>query len=424
MNGRIPGWSRILFWRERGLCNPLLEYRSMMDLLDLEQERANRNGERFSVVLFETLGRSPVITGAYQSLLDLLRLRMRRTDSVGWIKDRLAVLLLNTDVDGATSFTNSILSDLPKDYEFDYSLYVYPTDSSNPMILTMTQGDLLSVRNRDDASSSVTVKTPSPPPSDRVKGGRESAACAADALLPREGSERRPANQPHSEGYSNRLTSAPHAPHPIAQLLCQSIRWDKRLLDILGASILLLATLPPMLLTALLVQLQDLGPVIYQQRRLGYQGKPFNMYKLRTMRRDASVSSHSDYLRNLITNNGTLTKLDVKGDARILPGMSIIRCVGIDELPQLINVLRGEMSLVGPRPCLDYEEKNFAPWQRERFKVRPGLTGLWQVSGKNGTSFRRMMELDLRYAKEGTLISDLFILLRTPFAVLKYVRNL
>jgi exopolysaccharide production protein ExoY len=108
-----------------------------------------------------------------------------------------------------------------------------------------------------------------------------------------------------------------------------------------------------------------------------------------------------------------MTKMDVKGDPRIIPFGSILRSSGLDELPQLINVLKGEMSLVGPRPCTEYEFEQFQPWHKQRFRALPGLTGLWQVSGKNKTTFNEMINLDIYYANHATFWFDLKIMCKT-----------
>jgi lipopolysaccharide/colanic/teichoic acid biosynthesis glycosyltransferase len=113
-----------------------------------------------------------------------------------------------------------------------------------------------------------------------------------------------------------------------------------------------------------------------------------------------------------------MMKMDSHGDPRIIPFGRLLRASGLDELPQLINVLRGEMSLVGPRPCVSYEYENYLPWQRERFNTAPGLTGLWQVSGKNRTTFTEMIQLDIKYARSKTLWMDLKIILKTVPALM------
>jgi len=123
----------------------------------------------------------------------------------------------------------------------------------------------------------------------------------------------------------------------------------------------------------------------------------------------------------LMKSDAPMVKLDARGDSRIIPFGLLLRSSGLDELPQLVNVLRGEMSLVGPRPCLPYECDNYLPWQRERFNTLPGLTGLWQVSGKNRTTFVEMMQLDIKYTRNKTLWLDLMIILKTIPAILGQV---
>ena len=147
------------------------------------------------------------------------------------------------------------------------------------------------------------------------------------------------------------------------------------------------------------------------------------------MKVDVDSSVHMDHVRNLIksgANNGgekPMVKLDWSYDSRIISLGRILRIAGLDELPQLINVLRGEMSLVGPRPCIVYEAQEYLPWQRQRFDAVPGLTGLWQVSGKNKTTFTEMMRLDIAYDKQKSLWVDLTLLLRTLPAILDQIKR-
>jgi hypothetical protein len=133
---------------------------------------------------------------------------------------------------------------------------------------------------------------------------------------------------------------------------------------------------------------------------------------------DADTSLHQGHLHQLMNSNTPMMKMDSKGDPRIIPFGVLLRASGLDELPQLINVLRGEMSLVGPRPCLPYEYDKYLPWQKERFETVPGLTGLWQVSGKNKTTFVEMIQLDIKYTKNKNLWWDLKIILMTVPALI------
>jgi lipopolysaccharide/colanic/teichoic acid biosynthesis glycosyltransferase len=197
----------------------------------------------------------------------------------------------------------------------------------------------------------------------------------------------------------------------------------KRALDLFCLLLALPTLLPVMLALAALIKIVSPGPIFFKQDRIGFMGRRFRMVKFRTMRVNAETSTHQSHLKNLINSDTPMTKLDVKGDPRVIPCGSILRSSGLDELPQLINVLRGEMSLVGPRPCTPYEYEQFQPWHKQRFRALPGLTGLWQVSGKNRTTFNQMIELDIRYAKEWSLWMDMRIIALTVPVLLSQVKE-
>jgi exopolysaccharide production protein ExoY len=197
----------------------------------------------------------------------------------------------------------------------------------------------------------------------------------------------------------------------------------KRALDLFCLLIALPTLLPLMLGIALLIKIVSPGPIFFMQDRIGFMGRRFRMYKFRTMRVNAETSSHQEHLKSLINSNAPMTKMDAKGDPRVIPCGRILRSSGLDELPQLINVLKGEMSLVGPRPCTPYEYEQFQPWHKQRFKALPGLTGLWQVSGKNRTTFSEMIELDIRYATDWSLWMDLRIIALTIPVLLGQVKE-
>jgi lipopolysaccharide/colanic/teichoic acid biosynthesis glycosyltransferase len=194
-------------------------------------------------------------------------------------------------------------------------------------------------------------------------------------------------------------------------------RW-KRSLDIFLILLVSPVLLPFMLFLALIIRLVSAGPILFQQERVGYLGKRFMCLKFRTMFVGVDTTSHQGHLKQLIESNVPMMKMDTHGDSRIIPFGLMLRSSGLDELPQLINVLRGEMSLVGPRPCLPYESEKYLPWQRGRFNAVPGLTGLWQVSGKNKTTFVKMIQLDIEYARCKSLWLDLKIIFKTVPALL------
>jgi lipopolysaccharide/colanic/teichoic acid biosynthesis glycosyltransferase len=197
-------------------------------------------------------------------------------------------------------------------------------------------------------------------------------------------------------------------------------RW-KRTLDVIFVLLILPFVLPLAAFVAVLIRMVSDGPVLFRQERVGYLGRKFMCFKFRTMFVGAETTTHQGHLQLLMKSDVPMVKLDSRGDSRIIPFGMLLRSSGLDELPQLINVLRGEMSMVGPRPCLAYECENYLPWQWERFNTLPGLTGLWQVSGKNQTTFAEMMQLDISYAREKTLWLDLAIIFKTIPAILVQV---
>ena len=203
----------------------------------------------------------------------------------------------------------------------------------------------------------------------------------------------------------------------------QELRW-KRTLDAILIVLVSPLLIPLALLIALLIRSVSAGPVLFLQERVGYMGKRFRCLKFRTMFVDVDPKSHEEYLTHLMNSNARMEKMDSRGDPRIIPFGLFLRSSGLDELPQLINVLRGEMSLVGPRPCLPYEYDHYLPWQKERFWTLPGLTGLWQVSGKNRTTFIEMIQFDIAYARSKSLWLDFIIILKTIPALVVQLRDM
>jgi exopolysaccharide production protein ExoY len=188
-------------------------------------------------------------------------------------------------------------------------------------------------------------------------------------------------------------------------------------LDLMLVLLALPLWLPLMLLLMLITRIASRGPVFYRQKRIGLGGKPFVIWKFRTMKVSAETQSHERYFEDLMRTDCVMTKLDARGDPRLAPFGRILRASGLDELPQIFNVLSGEMSLVGPRPCLPNEFANYEPWQRDRVNALPGLTGYWQVNGKNKTTFSEMIAMDLFYLKNMSLLLDLKIMLKTGTAI-------
>ncbi len=204
-------------------------------------------------------------------------------------------------------------------------------------------------------------------------------------------------------------------------------RAAKRLIDVLGSLSLLVMLSPVFFIVAAAIKLTSRGPVLFRQKRIGEHGTPFTFLKFRSMYIDNDASEHKEYVRQLIAGqaekkaangNGTAV-FKLTDDPRITPVGRILRRSSLDELPQLFNVLRGEMSLVGPRPPVPYEVEAYATWHRRRLlEAKPGITGLWQVHGRSRVGFDDMVRLDLRYARSCSPLLDLKILLQTPKAVM------
>ncbi len=194
-------------------------------------------------------------------------------------------------------------------------------------------------------------------------------------------------------------------------------RW-KRILDIALIIASLPVLLPLMLAIALLIWIVSEGPILFRQERIGLRGRRFMCFKFRTMVVGNDTAVHQGHLQQLMNSDAPMVKMDMHGDPRIIRFGVPLRSSGLDELPQLINVLRGDMSLVGPRPCVPYEYEKYLPSQKERFNTLPGLTGLWQVSGKNNTTFSEMIQLDSHYASRKTLWLDCKIILKTVPALI------
>ncbi len=197
----------------------------------------------------------------------------------------------------------------------------------------------------------------------------------------------------------------------------------KRMLDIVIVLIAVPCLLPTLLMISILIRSTSKGPLLFKQERVGLRGKPFTIFKFRTMVAGADTTVHENHTSDLIDSNKPMTKLDAH-DSRLIAYGRILRAAGLDELPQLFNVLRGEMSIVGPRPCLTSEYAKYSAKQRQRFDTPPGLTGLWQVSGKGRRTFNEMIDLDIYYLRNRSLFFDLKIILKTIPAVMHEIEDI
>lgn len=214
--------------------------------------------------------------------------------------------------------------------------------------------------------------------------------------------------------------------------------YSKRVLDIIVSVIALVILIPLMILIAILIKLDSRGPIFFTQERVGsrrrvynhvtcWQQTTFKCYKFRTMICNADPSVHQSYIRALINNDcdgmaelqGEVTNVrKLTRDPRITRIGKILRKCSIDEIPQFLNVLKGEMSMVGPRPAIPYEVELYKPWHYRRLETKPGITGLWQVTARSTAAFDEIVKLDIQYVEQQSFWLDIRILLKTPFAVL------
>jgi lipopolysaccharide/colanic/teichoic acid biosynthesis glycosyltransferase len=345
-------------------------------MLRREAARADRTGRPFCLVLFRVGARRSSIT--FRVARELLRLA-RLTDEVGWYSDDcLAALLPDTPAGGAKVFADRVIErasprvDLPQPL-----LYVYP-DLPAPAYLN---GGGPSNGNGGHNGNAL--------------GGAGATRETPVAMLA----------HPMRAG----LSAA-----SVRELLVHPIPAWKRALDVSGALLGLVLALPLMAVAVVGIRLTSPGPVIFRQRRSGIGGRPFVIYKFRTMTTDAE--QRKGELRPLSEQDGPAFKME--NDPRLTPFGKFLRKTSIDELPQLINVLKGDMSLVGPRPLPCDEADACRPWHRRRLDVTPGLTCIWQVKGRSRVTFDEWVRMDVAYMRRRSLAHDLWLLLITIPAVL------
>jgi len=351
-----------------------LDEESFKRVIAIERKRTERSKSPLVLMLLEVANHQGAerTSAALDSVVSVLLASSRDTDLVGWYKDRMTVGALFTGL--VVSDKNSILS----------------------TILTRvstTLRDELSFEQFNLVSISLHFF---PDDWDHDSSGRPS----------------NPALYPD-------LSTQDKGKRPLLIM--------KRAIDIVGGAILALLCLPFCVLIALVVKATSKGPVLFRQQRVGQYGKQFTFLKFRSMYVDNDHSVHKQFVTQMITRelDGARSEKNqgvykLTSDKRITRVGRFLRRTSLDELPQFINVLRGDMSLVGPRPPIPYELAAYQTWHRRRLlEVKPGITGLWQVTGRSTVDFDEMVRLDLRYATSWTPWLDLRILLRTPLAVIK-----
>lgn len=353
-----------------------------------EYNLSRRSGRAFSMILLRpTEPDAPDL----QSVGDLLRKRTRCSDVVGMMRrDTVAVILPETDGEGAWTLVDAILASLP-----DGGKGVDATVGSQPS--ERARGERTG-NGRDDEQD---------PPENGSGGSGGSGKEEREAATPRfeADSERDPA--PVGEQVARPVED-------LMGLFVQSISLSKRLIDIVVSVTMLLLLWPLFLVIGAAIVLTSRGGALYRQQRAGLAGRPFVFYKFRTMEEGAEENWEELIPRN--EQQGPAFK--IADDPRITPLGRFLRRSSLDELPQFWNVLRGDMTLVGPRPPKLNEVSEYEPWQRQRLDITGGLTCTWQVSGRSEILFRDWVRMDIRYVRGRSAWTDALLLLRTVGAVL------
>jgi lipopolysaccharide/colanic/teichoic acid biosynthesis glycosyltransferase len=344
-------------------------------MLVIERKRTERSGKPFLLMLLEAGSHqaSEKNGKALESMLPALLASTRETDVIGWYKDRTTVGAMFTGL--LADDKSSILS-------------ILLTRVSN------TLRDMLTFEQFSQVSISFHFY---PDDWDHDISGRPSNA----ALYPD-------------------LSSCDDVKRSLLNV--------KRAIDIAGSAIALIICSPVFVTIAIAIKVSSKGPVFFRQQRVGRHGQCFTFLKFRSMYTNNDHSAHKEYVTKLIAGEAMRESSNGKGDGvyklandkRITPLGRFLRRSSLDELPQFVNVLRGDMSLVGPRPAIPYEVATYQTWHRRRvLDVKPGITGLWQVNGRNRIKFDEMVRLDLQYARSWSPWLDIKILMRTPLAVLR-----
>jgi lipopolysaccharide/colanic/teichoic acid biosynthesis glycosyltransferase len=348
------------------------------ELLKHERSRADRSNTKFSLAVF-SISDEKNSKKIISKFLSDLAANVRLIDHIGWIDSRsIGVLLSDTNEEGGRMFLSNLEVRLSFEIaQFPCVLYTYPE------------------KWLDSKEDTIRKNTKEEKPSKAVNHKVESNHELVD------------------QKEFVKLKILKENEKALDSVFSYRTPWWKRGFDILTSLFALILLSPILIIVGLFIKIVSPGPIFYKQTRVGRDGKKFTFLKFRTMKHNNNASNHASYVKDLINSETPMEKLDNGKDPRIIPGGQLLRKSCVDELPQLINVLKGDMSLVGPRPCIPYEAEEYLRWHKHRFDILPGLTGLWQVSGKNNLTFRQMIQLDINYARNVSFFSDIKIMLKT-----------
>lgn len=375
-----------------------------------EHALAIREARSFAMIVFyPTEARS----GQQTHLARILKSRIRVSDCLGRLdSQRLAILLPETDERGAWALADELLAQIAK-AELSFNLDVHAQPSVQR---TGPRGDKpVGSNGTSNGKGSSLSSTNAPTPALLVEADGSTRRARLSRTSPVLVAE--PSKIEGEQLITLQAIRQSMGERPVEDLslaFCQTLSLRKRIFDCVVSLLLLILLSPVFLMVAVAIKLADPGPVFFRQSRAGLGGKPFAFYKFRTMRPDAEHLKQGLRARN--EKDGPIFKM--QSDPRVTALGRILRRCSIDELPQLWNVLRGEMSLVGPRPPTLDEVEQYEPWQRQRLSLTGGLTCIWQVNGRSEIGFQEWVRMDIRYARKRGPLFDLKLLARTVGAVL------
>jgi lipopolysaccharide/colanic/teichoic acid biosynthesis glycosyltransferase len=384
----------------------------MRAILDRERMRSDRGSSMFALLTFTFS--EPCSNEQFESVGQVLKQRLRVTDDAGILGPNcVGAVLPETSVVGAWKLADDVCDLLPGGIPRpECKVYVHPADRDPAAREPGEQIEAQDATTADNATEELetvdasgaapqsveddqSVEIGPPVGLDQSSGVAVAEAPVASAVV---------------------LQQHPRSGEAMKLLFVQAMPWWKRAIDVVGSAMALVVFSPVLLLAAIAIKLSSSGPVFFAQRRHGLGGLPFTIYKLRTMCVDAEAQKAA--LRALSEQDGPAFKL--KKDPRVTRVGSFLRKTSIDELPQLFNVLLGDMSLVGPRPLPCGESEGCVPWQQRRLDVTPGLTCIWQVRGRSKVTFDEWVRMDVQYIRSRSLVTDVGLIAQTlPAVVLR-----
>ena len=373
------------FFNRNNKTNPLGGIHSsdaFRSMIERERARAERTGHVFSLVIFSSNGGGRNGNSLLERLGTLLVQKVRISDDVGWYEEKKSIgaLLPGTSAEGAWKFIDVVMKKIEEDKSrLVCNVYTYPK-LLNDSFRFIKEAENEHGSGSNHKSSMIATSSPT-----TKNNGKSSEA--------------------------------------IEILVARPITLWKRMFDFFMALVLLILLSPLFLMISLFIKIVSPGPVFYRQKRIGCLGKPLTMWKFRTMHVNNNEEIHKKHIADVINKDTPVVKLDDHGDDRIILFGKFLRSTCLDELPQLLNVLRGDMSLIGPRPLLLYEADKLFQWQTRRYDIMPGMSGLWQVNGKNSTTFKQQIRYDIQYLRNVSPGLDAKILFCTVPTILRMVFN-